>query len=813
MLRLSLLVAALLALAVATLVAQAPVTGWVVDQNKKPIPNVNVQSSGIERPVQTGNDGAFAAQPMAEGGITLHFSHAGYIPRSVRVAAGDTAVTIILTEQIYPMQGITVTAGQAVEGRSPVPFEDLSRAEIARDYDLGEVPAVLELTPNLYSYSDAGGGLGYSYFSIRGFDARRIPVYINGVPLNDPEDHALYFIDLPDLAANADNIQVQRGVGNSLYGDAAFGGAVNIMTSTLAHDRQFVGQFGYGGFFHNGDQIGLMRKSSFAFSTGLLDNGWALSGRWINQFSDGYRKNSWYDGTAYYLSVGRVDPKMITTVNLYAGPMRTHASWWGITREEMHQDRRLNYYTYTNETDNFNQPHLELHNLYTLSPELSLNNTLYFIRGKGFYEEYLYGERLYDYNLSVDTGQYSDLVRRKWVNKWQGGLNSQIVYETHGTKSALGVSYYHFESDHWGEVQWGAALTPTLISAEHPYKYFEHFGKYNHASLFGSHNRTIGERLTLSGNLQISYLLIDVNRTAMGVYDAKIFDLDWLFLSPRIGLNYAISDQVSSYASFSIASHEPNDDMILDADDPNAEPRLDIKDASTIPITYGDPLVKAERVYDYEGGVKCATAGATVGLNLFWMEYRHEIVPDGRLTDDGKPTYGNAERSIHRGVEISWSAAPLPKLKITGNYSLNDNWIKKYDQYLDDGTVISRRDVMVPAFPVWLGNLAVQYDHDPVNLVYRLRGVGRQFPYYDGQYAYTGDGKPSDVSVAPYAVSSVKLSFDLGRFLGASVSVDGRVDNLFDQKYETFGAYYGGYYYYWPAAERSWFMNIKLAIT
>lgn len=803
------------------LFAQYLIKGQVIDKNQQPISQVNIQSSEIEKIARTNEKGEFLISLKHPYAVPLTFSHVGYIPRTVKMLPDSLPITITMVEQIYPMEGITVTAGRAVENQSPIAFSTLSQDEINRDLDIGEVPELLEMTPNLYAYSDAGGGLGYSYLSIRGFDARRVPVYINSIPLNDPEDHALYFVDLPDFAGNADNIQVQRGVGNSLYGDPAFGGSINILTSPLSRNQQYVGEFGYGEFTSNGKSIGLMRKTSSSYSTGLLDNGWSLSGKWIKQHSDGYRENSWYDGTAYYLAIGKLDPKMITTLNIYTGSVKTHAAWWGITRAEANLDRRLNYYTYPNETDNFEQPHFELHNIYNLNDKMKLSNTLYLIKGKGYYEELKSSQSLYDYNLSSNPDESSDLVRRKWVDKYQLGINSHLLYSSPRQDAAVGISYYHFESDHWGEVIWAQALSPSYLDVNQPFRYYEHFGKYNDASAYASYSWKPIERLTLSGNLQMRYLHIDVHRPALGIYEVQDFNVHWLFASPHIGLNYAVIDKVNSYFSFAISSHEPNDKMIADSDDPSDKPRLEILDSTVTPIHYGKPTVSAERVYDFELGTNYRSQNISLGANLFWMEYRHEIVPDGGLTDDGFPTYGNAERSVHRGIELSAAYDVREDLKIEGNYACNDNWIKKYVQEIYDWNsettiTVDHRDVPVPNFPKYLGNLIVDYHPSPIELNYRLRVVGRQFPYLSGRYYFLND-RMEDVSVAPVAVSSLKAAATFKKVFGSnSLTLELRVDNLFDQKYETSGAYYadsyGENYYYWYAAERNWYANIKLAI-
>jgi iron complex outermembrane receptor protein len=803
------------------LYAQQSLVGQVVDQEQQPISHVTVMSTGIVQTVQTDDDGMFRATASKTGEITVTLSHAGYIPRTVRLDPAEKSIVITLTGQAHPMDGITVTAGHATAGVSPISFQNIDKETIERDHDIGEVPAFLETTPNLYSYSDAGGGLGYSYIKIRGFDARRSPVYINAIPLNDPEDHQLYFVDLPDLTSGADNIQVQRGVGNSLYGDPSFGGSINILTSPLFQKQRFVGEFGYGGFLQGSETVGIMRKSSVAFSSGLIKGGWSLSGRYIDQYSDGYRKNSWYKGIAYYLSLARVGHRMITTLNIYGGPMRLHAAWDGIDRETMADDRRYNPYEYNNETDNFNQPHYELHNIYNLKENVTLYNTLYLIKGKGFYEQ-LKTHDLYDYNLSDTSGVYSDLVRRKWVDKYQIGINSEVVQEGSRHVMSLGAAYYFFESEHWGEVIWAEELSPSMLNIGDPHRYYEYFGKYHNFATHIYYRRLFGDRWTATGNLQLRYLHRSIHQTPMGIYPTTIYDLDWLFLSPRVGVNYAVNENLSPYFSFSISSHDPTDEQIKDADDPSDQPRLEPIDTLAYPKIWGDPLVDPERVYDFELGANYRSEKLALDVNLFWMEYLNELVPDGGLNSDSLPTYGNAERSVHRGIELSGVYSLLSSLKLEGNFAFNENLIKEYDQIVEvaDGAVdtIEHRDVAAPGFPEWLLNFVVDYTYKPLQLVYRLRGVGRQYVSYDERYFTPDGGETIDVSIAPAWISSIRGSLRLGKIAGsADFIIEGKVDNLFDAKYETNGYKWsdyrwGDFYYYWPAAERNWFVNLKLMI-
>ncbi len=813
MYRLILVAVLLLSTACPYIAADTVLTGRVLTTDRLPIADVVITSADIDGSARTDSTGTFLIN-IAENisSLNLTFSHVGYIPKTINHRLDNSSPEIIMEQQFYPMKGITVTAGRAIDRVTPVPHANLDPADIDLKFDFGEVPELLELTPNLYSFSDAGDGLGYSYIKMRGFDHRRTPVYINGIPLNDPEDHSLYFVDLPDLSSEADNIQVQRGVGNALYADPAFGGSINILTSPIAREQKFEIALGYGGFWHDGEQVGIKRKQTASYSSGIIGDGWAFSGNYVRQFSDGYREKSWYEGNAYYLSIARLDPGMITTMNIYSGPMTTHAAWWGLTRAELAENRRANPYNYINEVDNFEQPHFELHNIWTVNSDMIWYNTLYHIRGVGYYEQFIPTgwDDLFNYSLT-DTTAYSDLIRRKQVEKGQWGFTSRLELEREKHKSAVGASYYYFDSEHWGEALWAEELDPSILNYDKPYRYFTHYGKINDLSGYLSHTHYLTDRLLLSGSLQAKYRSLDVHQPRFRNFEGHRYGIDWFYLSPSIGATYLINDAISTYASFAVSNQLPFDDLIDDTDDHLDMPRLEQTGNDNGRIIYGDPIFDNEKVYDIELGADYKTPQLTANLNLFWMEYHNEVVPDGGVNDDGFPTYGNADRSVHRGIELAAGYQILPGLRVDGHYSFNDNLIKEYDQFVGD-SVIEHRDVTVPGFPKYMGNLSAMYTIGAATFLYQLRVVGRQMAYLTGRFDDIG-GELVDVSVAPYTLSSIKGVFKLGQIFGAAdISLEARIDNLFNEEYLTNAAYYYGEYYYWVGAERNWFVNIKMSI-
>jgi iron complex outermembrane recepter protein len=828
--------AILVTICTASMAAQQ-VSGTVSDERGDPIAGVNIAIDGTPTGVTTGIDGDFALTLDLASARHVTFTHVAYRPVMIKVTNADP-IAVVMTPTVYPIQGITVSGDRATLGKTPIAFTDFTTGEIKRDYQIGEFPLLLETTPNVYAYADAGGGLGYSYLKIRGFDDKRVSVYVNSVPLNDPEDQATYFADIPDFAASVKDIQIQRGIGKSLYGDASFGGAVNIVSGGLEQQRQITISSGYGGFWHNGAYIGDMQKQSLEYRSGLIDGKWNLSGRYSRQLSDGYRKDSWYDGWAYYLSVARLDPKITSTFNVYGGPMKMHLAYYGISRQQEEQDRRSNPLTYDNETDNFNQPHYELHNEIKLGSNLTMHSTLYHINGNGYYEQYKDGRSFADYNIppqyvispqgdTVDVIMNGDLVRQQWVNKNQWGWNPSLELTHKRGRLQIGGSFYYFNSEHWGQVVWAEGVT-NKITPRH--RYYEYFGKKYLASLFAADDYRLSDRLNLMANLQFRHQTYSFDQNKLGAFAGYNYEVNWDFISPRLGLTYAINDKMNALFSYSLSQRAPADYEIYDAGNPSAVPSLNITSihrtsAQDSSIVFGDPTSKAELVHDFEMGVNYRDQRQLHSINLYWMEFRNEIVQNGGINPDlGLPITTNVDRSVHAGVEVSSTFEPHKRVRLSGNLSYSYNRIKSYsveeevyDNDQDWNSVGYQRfnydGKTISGFPDYIGNVIAEYVADRLHLTWRSRFIGR---------IYVENSNRRDLSIAPFFTSSVSASVSIGNlFHLGNLELATRVDNLFSKRYEASG--YGGvtrfrdvpsqyWAEYFPAAERSFFTTLKLEL-
>ncbi len=749
--------------------------GKVVDSDGNPIIGATVATNLRAVGTLTNNNGSFA---LADNNDITYITVSSVGFKAVNYPVLEIPDIIKLETVYYQAGDILVTADRAEIGISPIAFENISSDDIERDYSVGELPLLLQSTPNLHSFADGGGSLGYSYIRIRGFDDKRIVTYINGVPLNDPEDHATYFVDIPDFPANVTDIQVQRGVGNSLYGDASFGGTINIVTSAFNAEKKTTLSTGYGGYKDAGD----ISKQSLSFSSGLVDGKWAYNGRFSKQKSGGYKDNSWYNGWAYYFSIGKISPKMTTEFFVYGGPIQMHLAYYGEPRSDLKNNRKFNRLNYSNETDNFNQPHYHLHNVYKINEQTTLSNTFYYIRGKGYYEQLKTGSTFSDYNLgNFSDSSSGDLVRQQWVHKSQYGMNPRLDIEHAKGKHSIGGSFYTFDSDHWGQVVWAEHLNSSISPQQ---KYYQYFGKKQVGSFFVQEYYHINEKLSTQVTAQVRFQKYKLDSEVIGAFVGYGYDLNWAFFSPRIGFNYKHTENLSSYANFSVASRTPSDVAIYDANDPEIVPSLDEN---------GDPTAKSERVYDYELGMNYLSTKFSFSGNLFYMSFADEIIPYGGLNESGIAITTNVAKSVHAGVELTGAVKINDNLNISGNFSYNLNEIKEYSdivQVLSNDWSTPRDSSFdlsgntIPAFPKTLTNFIVDYKVNNIRFTLNTKFLGEQFVE-----VYNIDS----LKIEPSSVSSISASYAIKNVLGNNNLIfKFRIDNIFDKLYEISG--YGWMY-------------------
>ncbi len=798
----------------ALLAQTGTIRGIVQDaSSNQALPAANVVLEDLKMGTTSDDQGLFILKNVPAGEHLLSVSYLGYrvYKQRITLSSGETLqLTVQLQPDVLPGQEVVVSATRARERETPVTFTNLSAREIQEKYTVQDIPMLLSDLPNVYAYADAGSPTGYTYLKVRGYDQSRVGVMINGIPLNDPEDHQVYWVDMPDFAESLEDIQLQRGVGSSVYGVATFGGSLNMMTVRNLQRP------GAEAFVHYGSYR--TRKYGAKINTNLINNTYQAQFRFSRILSDGYRENSGTDLLAYFATVNRYGEKSFTQLNVYGGLEVTHAAWEASPESALQENHRHNPITYPNTIDHFSQPHFELHHTYYLNSHLTLNNTLFYIYGNGYYETYKSHRNLWEYGLiPEDDGSHSDLIRQKWVEKNQFGWVGQAVWQHPMGELTLGTYLSAFRSDHWGEVKWVEADLPDFRPGM---KYYQYFGEKSYLTAYANELFRPVQPLTVMVNLYAQHIRYDFHHGEAGNFSGPYrhrFRVDYNFFNPRFGLNYNLSGSWNTYANLSFAQREPADNELYDIwqgpDDLGVAPlftRADTvyRNGRVDYICWHNPVVKPEKLWDYELGVGYRTRRFNAKVNLFYMSFRDEIVPYGQVDEDGFPIRGNAQETVHRGVEVSLRWHFTNHWEVSGNAALNDNYFKKfvmYDYDWNTGETIQRdfSGKTIAGFPDILGNLRLTYRHSHWNASLQLQHAGKQ---------YLDNTENPDRIVPAFTLLNARVGIHLPSVWGLeNIQLTIQLNNLLNKKYYTAG-YYDAWEqenFYWPGAEFNWIAGLR----
>lgn len=683
-----------------------------------------------------------------------------------------------------------------------------------REPDL-ELPLLLQNIPGVFAYSDAGNGLGYTYLKIRGFDQRRVGVLFNGIPFNDPEDHQIWWVDLPDLGASIQDIQVQRGVTNSVGGMTAIGGTVNIVSRDLTDRPQGLMSVDFGSY---GTQ-----RQMLQYQTGRLNgSGFKSYLRLSRQETDGYRDRSGHDGWGVFWS-GQYDADRTSTrVNIYSGREVTHHAWDAVPESVLRVNRRANLETYHNAVDDFRQPHYELHNTWFVADNVQLTNRLYHIRGEGFYENYKADERADSYALDFAPGIADstelDVIRRKWVRKEHTGWVPNLEWRQGAGRLLLGGDWYTFHSDHWGNVMWAEGFTPEDF-VDGP-RYHEYTGDKDQYSLYANQRWTFGA-LTATADLHYQHKKYAFMQNEVGHFTGDLrnaYTVEYDFFNPKGALKFdagrVAGGALQLYGSAGVNHREPTDGELFDTwsggDDLGAEPLFATRrevlgsGGAVDHVEWSDPYVKEERVVDWEAGFAWRTSAVAVSVGGYLMDFTDEIVPYGGVNDDGSSIRGNAGRTSHKGVEVEVRA------RVAENHTLSVAASRSWDVFEEfifhdwDGAVYDYGGNPIALFPehLLMANWETRWNTD-LRTRLRVRNTGRQ------QLDNTG---AADRTIDPWTTVDVSVWLDLGAAVPALRGTSGfvHVRNLADTAYETWGYWYEENYYT-PAAGRNFVIGVDYA--
>lgn len=785
-----------LALLISTILFSQKITGKISDTEGNPLPGATVLLLETREGTVSNGQGTFELSPAQAGIYTLRVSFVGFEQTTKKIEAPTSEpLQITLETAANLLQTLTVTAVRAGE-KAPFTYTNIS-GETLQARNLGQdVPYLLDATPSVVTTSDAGAGIGYTGIRIRGTDASRINVTINGVPLNDAESQGVYWVDLPDVASSTESIQIQRGVGTSTNGGGAFGASINLNTSEL-QTKRYAEVSGTAGSFNT-------QKASLRLGSGLLGKdanlgktGFTVDARGSLINSDGYIDRASSKLRSAYFSPAFIGKKFTLRGIVLHGDERTYQAWYGVPAQYVGIDSLRTYNPagtekadrpYENQVDDYRQTHTQLIYNQELSRNWHFNLTGHYTRGIGFYEEYKSDVFLPNYQLRApnDLFETFELVRRKWLdNHFYGGIAStNYRSDNQRLEITIGGAANRYLGDHFGTV------LPVDGNFEVPnnHRYYDNDGNKTDVNIFTK--TQYGLTPKLHGFLDLQLRWVD--------YTAKYADYDFAtgttyftsnanyqFFNPKAGLFYEANKNTSLYASFAVAQKEPNRDDFTDA------PR--------------DRTPKPERLFNTEAGLKYSAEKLAFGANFYHMYYRDQLVLTGNINETGAPIRINVPSSYRMGVELTGRAILGHHFVADANATFSQNKIKSFTEFVDNwdtgeqlALVRGTTDIAFSPNAVAFGRLtwgaSQNFAKDGRGLSVALAGkhVGRQFI----------DNTSNDFTkLAAYSIFEAQVRYVVQPSFCEELSFNLLVQNLFNARYSSNAWTYRYYSEFYPALD------------
>ncbi len=813
---------------------QLTISGTIKDEAGNPLPGIRIDLSNTYSFVSTGSDGTYRLTGLGNGNYVINAKGVGFESQSYEILLfdKDLALDFVMKSSVVMIEEIQVSAVRASE-KTPTTYTNLNEKQIQKGNYGQDLPYLLESTPSTVVTSDAGAGVGYTGVRIRGVDPTRTNVTVNGIPLNDSESHGVYWVNMPDFASSTDNIQVQRGVGTSSNGAAAFGSSINIKTDNIEQKAYAEIDNAYGSFN--------TWRNTVKAGTGVIDDRFALDARLSRITSDGYIDRASSDLKSFYLSGAYIGKRSILKANVFSGKEVTYQAWYGIPEAKLQQQqeapdsllnhfynnyypgglyetpsdsanlfgsdpRTFNYYTYKNEVDNYQQDHYQLHFTHRFTQKVSLNVAGHYTRGRGYYEQYRRDQEFETYGLDTiftngDTITTTDLIRRRWLdNHFYGAIFSVNYSNSKNLKMIVGGGVNQYEGEHFGEIIWARFASQSEIG-DH---YYHNDASKTEANGYVKTNYQVG-KFNLYGDLQVRYL----NYSYLGLDQSfgnlipLQQDIQFTFFNPKAGLMYDLNDRNNIYASFAMANREPvRDDFIQSTTGSRPKP---------------------EQLQNVEVGYRLRARSYYLYANYYLMNYKDQLILTGEINDVGAYNRTNVSKSFRTGIEIEGGYMILKQLSVSGNLTLSMNkivafneYVDNYDNYDSEGNmiqdIIEHSNTDIAFSPNAIAALGLSYmplKGLEINLLSKY--VGQQ--YLDNT---SNDSRKLD----DYYITNLNVNYTFTKFGFKEVSLGLLVNNIFDHEYEnngyTWGYIYGGQRitenFYYPQAGRNLLVRLTLKI-
>jgi iron complex outermembrane receptor protein len=739
------------------------------------------------RQAVAGDDGRFRFSGLTAGTYKLRITAVGYQSKDTTLKTGDDW-EIRLTPLRSLMQPIEIRAVRASEN-SPFTQTTLRASDIERRNLGQDIPNLLDQTPSVVSHSDAGNGIGYTGLRIRGTDATRINITLNGIPYNDAESQGVFFVNLPDFASSASNIQIQRGVGTSTNGTGAFGASIHLNTNEVREKAY--------GELHNSYGSFDSWRHTFKTGTGLIRDKFTFDTRLSSISSNGFVDRAKSDLQSFYASGAYILSDRSLRFNIFSGKEKTYQAWYGIPESKLDNDRTFNPAgtekpgdPYDNETDNYRQTHYQLFYNQRYNNRLSLQTALFYTRGLGYYEQYKAGRRYSSIGLPTPvvngtTIQRTDIIRQLWLDNHFFGQTFSLQYKDDRREIIGGGGGSSYLGDHYGKIIWAQQAVPK------DHRWYDLDASKRDINSYVKWQESLNERLLLFADLQYRHVGYDLN----GFRDnpTLMVDQTWNFLNPKIGLTYR-TNAGRIYLSWAMANKEPNRDDF---------------EAGTAQIP------KREQLHDIEAGIERGSEKTSWGATAYYMRYRDQLVLTGRINDVGAYTRTNIPNSYRLGLELVASHRPTEWMDIRSNLTVSDNRIigltAYYDDYDNGGQIKETFDRSVIAFsPALTGAFSLNLKPS------KQTEISLPAKYVSRQYL-DNTGRKSR-SLDPYYVQDLHLTWKPNIRGTLNTAIRLQVNNLFDVRYEpngyTFSYMAGGAMttenFFFPMAGRNLMIGLSI---
>ncbi|MDX9750199.1 MAG: TonB-dependent receptor [Flavobacteriales bacterium] len=750
---------------------QTHLSGTITGAANDPLEGVHiVVGDAHDFGATTGRDGGYAITGLRPGMARVRLSYIGHLPLDtmLQLAAGGNTFSFAMRINATALREAEVSALRAGD-RAPFAKSMVTREEIQRINTGVDLPYLLDLQPSVVSTSDGGTGIGYTYMRIRGSDATRTNITLNGVPFNDPESQGAFLVNMPDIASSAEDIEVQRGVGTSTNGPAAFGASINLRTTSVQRDAWGLVSAGAGSFN--------TQRYSVSAGTGLMGaedaSKFSLDMRLSSITSDGYVDRATADLKSYFLQGAWIGKSRSLRFITFRGKEITYQAWAGVDPAILDTARTYNPYSYANEVDNYDQTHYQLLFDQRIGEKANLNITLFRVLGQGYFEQFRADDDVDTYGIAPatingDTITTTDIIRRRWLDNTLTGANISADIKLGAHRLVLGGNFSDYAGDHFGEVIWARYAGDLDIRD----RYYDNDARKTDANAFAKLTYAVSEKLDVYGDAQVRR----VYHSFLGFNDALeniTQEVGHTFFNPKAGVLWRVHEGGRAYASFAVANREPNRND-LEETTPQSRPT-------------------SERLLDYELGYERRSGRFSAGANAYYMDYTDQLVLTGELNDVGAALRTNVASSYRAGVELMFAVQPVKRLLWRANATFSSNKVRDFTEHVDDWDTWGQRaidhgDTDLAFSPAVIAGSELGYR------LWEKAGKGRAGITLVTKYVgdqYLDNTGSRDRMLDAYLVNDVRANVTLLHLKGVrSVDINLTVRNLFGQLYESNGWVY-----------------------